>query len=381
MNLLKSTPTSVLGLVSYKVFPVQMGGQKCVAGFYTHLSKKITVILAAAKENKAAAGLPYPVLPFLYNHWLGFLNLGYLYKLSKLIKEKKISLLILEHSYFGWLGLLLRRINKIPVVIRSHNIEALRFRDLQKSWWRIYGWYEKKVHRRVDHSFFITAEDKSWAITHWHLDEKKCSVLTYGTDIMQPALSEEKKQYRESLLAKYSLDTGTRLFFFNGSLDYLPNTDALRIIISEIIPLLISVDFSFRIIVCGRGLNEQWKEVLGTYPNIIYAGFEDDITPYYKGADCFINPVTLGSGIKIKLVEALAFNQTAISTKTGAKGISKEIAGKKLVVLDDYDWYGFAAAMVKTELPGNYHTPESFYTAFNWDTIIQKALLSLQPNE
>ncbi len=376
----KITATAVLGLVSYKVFPAQMGGQKCVADFYAHLSGKLPVTLIAAKENRDVHNTPYPVLPFLYNHWLGFLNIIYLYKLTRIIKDRKIDLLILEHSYFGWLGLCIRLTSKIPVIIRSHNIESLRFRDLQRPWWRLYAWYEKRVYKRVDHSFFITAEDKNWAIAHWQLDKKKCSVLTYGTDIPPHSSTESKVQNRQLLLHKFSIDPSVRLFFFNGSLDYLPNTDALRIIISELIPLLLSVDFSFRIIICGSSLNEQWKKVLKKNPNIIYAGFADDISIYYKGADCFINPVTLGSGIKIKLVEALAYNQTAITTRSGAKGIDEKEMGRKLVVIDDYDWYAFAAAMIKTDTAAG-NTPESFYTDFNWDAIIQKALLSLQHNE
>ena len=43
---------SVLGIISYKVFPAQMGGQKCVAEFYAHLSKLTQVTLVASKENE-----------------------------------------------------------------------------------------------------------------------------------------------------------------------------------------------------------------------------------------------------------------------------------------------------------------------------------------
>lgn len=372
-----ATP-SVLGLVSHKVFPAQMGGQKCVAGFYAHLNKKIPVILAAAKENSVPEDHQYPVLPFLYNHWWGFMNLFRLYRLRKLIKEKKINIIIIELSYFGWLGLLLRRITKVPVIMHSHNIESLRFRDLQRSWWRLYEFYEKRVHRKVDHSFFITEEDRDWAITHWQLSPKKCSVITYGTEIQQPAKVEEKQFYRNQLLVKYSLDASTRLFYFNGSLNYLPNTDALRIIINELIPLLHSVDFRFRIFVSGVHLSEQWKQALASYPEMIYIGFSNDLTPIYQGADCFINPVTLGAGIKTKLVEALANNLPSISTKAGAKGMDAKMIGGRLFLVDDYDWYRFAAAMVKMDLSKIGNTSDSFYREFNWDTIIEKALISLQ---
>jgi hypothetical protein len=49
-----------------------------------------------------------------------------------------------------------------------------------------------------------------------------------------------------------------------------------------------------------------------------------------------------------------------------------------LFLVDDYDWYRFAAAMVKMDLSKIGNTSADFYKEFNWDNIIQKALISLQ---
>jgi len=371
-------PPSVLGIISYQVFPAKMGGQKCAASFYSHLAKLTPVTLAVSKENAGAVNADANVFPFLYHHKQGIRNLRYIYRLQKLIKERNIDVVCIEHSYFGWMGILLRWLTKKPFVVHSHNIEAKRFRDMHKTGWRIYQWYEGWVHRNADHSFFITEEDKSWAIKKWQLAENACSVVTYGTDILQPPSNDERAACRKQLLEENGLDASNRLFLFNGTLDYLPNTDALRIIISELLPLLQPMNFSFRIFICGNRLSAQWEKVLNAYPGIIiYKGFVDDISLYFKGADCFINPVTLGSGIKTKLVDALAYDQPCISAKTGAKGIPAEITGTKLVLADDYDWPAFAQHMFAHK---NFtqHTPPPFYQFFNWEAIVREALLSLQ---
>lgn len=370
---------SVLGIVSYKVFPAQMGGQKCVAEWYAHLSRLAKVTLVVSTDNNPGANSAYTILPFLYNHWWGFLNLRYLYRLNRLVKEQAIDTIIIEHSYFGWLGILLRLITKKPFVIRSHNIEAHRLRDLQRNGWWLYEWYEKKVHQQADHSFFITDEDRAWAVKHWRLAERKCTVITHGTDIRQPLSIDEKNSAREQLLATHTLPPATRLFLFNGSLNYLPNIDALRIIINELLPALQSMPFEFRLFICGKGLSAQWEAVLRSHPGIIYLGLVEDMELYHNGTDCFINPITLGGGIKIKLIEALAHNQTAISTRSGAQGIAPNLVEDKLVIVEDYEWAAFAKAMAGPGIDTYKKTPEAFYRAFNWDTIIQKALLSLQP--
>lgn len=369
---------SVLVLISYRVFPAAMGGQKCVEGFYTTLSQHCRLTLAVEKNNVTDTVGNAAVLPILFHHRKGFLNLLRIYALYQLIRTEKTDLVIIEHSYFGWLGLLLKWLTRTPFVIRSHNIEAYRFRDMRKWYWQPYLIYEKYVHRKAGHSFFITAEEMNQAISTWQLDTTKCSVVPYGICRKEPLTDPLRMQYRMELLAEYRLPSQTRLFLFNGTLDYLPNTDALRIILNELIPRLSASPIAYRIFICGRGTTEQWKKVLARQPEIIFCDFVPDISRYFKGADCFINPVTLGSGIKIKLVDALSYNQHAISTRSGAKGIPEDLAIAGLLLVNDYDWNGFADAMLRCTATGTEPVPAGFYQFFHQDNIVQKALLSLQ---
>lgn len=368
---------SILGLVSYSVFPAEMGGQKGVVNFYTYLAQYRKVELAVYSKNKIAADLPFTVLPFLDHHaWL-FTNIRHIGKLAKMIKKEKISYLLIEHSYLGWLGLILRWLTNIPFHIHSHNIETHRFRDMRKPFWQVYGWYEKRIHQLADHSYFISEEDRNWACEHWQLSENKTSVVTYGTEQLAPPTQEQKQRCRNQILAENRLDPDTTLFLFNGTLDYLPNTDAIRIIIHEIIPRLITAKKSFSIIICGNKLDKKWETVLFSNPFVIYKGFVPDIRFYLQGCDCFINPLTLGSGIKTKLIDALAENLCCISTRHGSRGIPGHLTGEKLISVADYDWQAFTRAMLNLDPKMPINTPDRFYQNFHWDTIIQEALLSL----
>jgi glycosyltransferase involved in cell wall biosynthesis len=368
---------SVLGIISYKVFPAQMGGQKCAVQFYSHLAEHARVVLAVSKEN-TAVGETKNVHPILYHHRWGYANLLRVFRLRKLIRQENIDVVCIEHSYLGWLGVVLRWLTKKPFVVHSHNIEAHRFRDMHKLLWRLYLVYERWVHQEADHSFFITAEDQEWAIAQYHIRPNKSSVVTCGMDVSAAITQDQRIQCRNRLIAENNLRTDTRLFLFNGTLDYLPNTDALRIIISELLGLLQAMRFPFRIFICGNRLSGKWQHVLAGYPEIIYKGFVGDIGLYFKGADCFINPVTLGGGIKTKLVEALSYNQSCISTESGARGIPGNVAGDKLTIVPDYDWPAFANSMRVKSMAMPADTPPAFYQMFNWDAIVQKALLSLQ---
>jgi glycosyltransferase involved in cell wall biosynthesis len=107
--------------------------------------------------------------------------------------------------------------------------------------------------------------------------------------------------------------------------------------------------------------------------NIIYAGFVEDVEMYFKAADLFLNPVQSGGGIKTKMVEAIAFGTTVITTETGAAGIHRDICGKKLIVVPDNDWNDFANAVIENR-SSNEMTPPSYYDYYFWGSIVKKIL-------
>lgn len=369
---------SVLSLVSYRVFPPLMGGQKCVVDFYEHLSPFANILLAVSKDNTPDTKTNYRVEPFLFNHWGGDFNLIYIFRLLKLIKKNKVDFIIIEHSYFGFLGIILRFFSKKKMIIRMHNIEGHRFRDMQKPWWRIYLFYEKWICQKADQLWFTASTDYHFAINEWKIDEAKCSTLFYGIENNEIPNNLERVICRKTIIEKNELNESTKLFLFNGTLDYIPNTDALRIIVHELLPRLAKKHFGFRIIICGNRITEEWQDELEQYPEIIFEGFVSDIATYYKGCDCFISPVTLGSGLKTKIVEALANNIDIISVESSTLAIDEIYSDKKIVLIEDYNWDAFVDAMCHKPNASKEDTPKAFYDAFNWEQIIQKALLSLQ---
>ena len=100
---------------------------------------------------------------------------------------------------------------------------------------------------------------------------------------------------------------------------------------------------------------------------------------YWEGTDCFINPVTLGSGIKTKIVESLAHGLPVVSTRSGMVGLERPTLQKVLVGVQDYDWEAFTKQMIAvTQSSVKWRIPLEFYQEFSLPNIVQNALLSLQ---
>jgi polysaccharide biosynthesis protein PslH len=366
---------NVLSLTSYHFLPANMGGQKNIALHNAFLSKHVNLICVATVSNDVNEA-PYKVLNILKESRFRYVNIFLFFRLRKIIKEENISHLILEHPYFGWLGFLLKHFCQVKLIIHSHNIESIRFKTIQKWWWKILWFYERWVYQQADCCLLITKEDRIYAEKFYKINKDKSAVITYGIEIDKIPSTQEKQEAKAFISSKYKISEQEKIILFNGTLSYGPNITAIETILHHINPILQqNQHFTYKILICGKGLPEKFNH-LTNEPNIIYCGLVDDISIYFKAADIFINPVVDGGGIKTKIVEALAYNTTVISTQSGAIGIPEIITNDKLLMINDNDWLSFSNLIIKTDT--TVQTPDSFYQHFYWGNIAEKTYQILQ---
>jgi hypothetical protein len=368
----------VLTLIPYKFLPAKLGGQRNIALFFKSFSSLIKTTCVSVRGNDTSYAPEYEVLNVMSDSKLRYINPVNFFTLKKIIKEKQVTHLMIEHPYMGWMGILAKINCGVRLVIRSQNIESERFKSIGKWWWRILWYYERMVHRYADFNFFIQQDDEDYAITRYKLDAKKCFIITYGFELTRSPAPEERLAARETISSLYNITAGEKILLFNGTLNYKPNTDALDNILSRINPLLLAnANFKYKLIICGSGLSDTY-DALKDYAdkNIIYAGFVNDITLYYKGADILINPVVDGGGIKTKLVEALGYNMNVVTTKSGAVGVPLTITGEKMKIIADGDWQAFTASVVNSNPTSA--IPTAFFNYFYWGKIAEKAAGILQ---
>ncbi len=364
------TMATVISIVSYPFLPARVGGQKGVALFNTYFGKYHRLICVTTRRNDPAEARGYELLNILSNSPLRYINLFYFFTLRKLIRSNQAEFLLIEHPYLGWLGLLLKYLCGVKLIIHSHNIEGLRWKTLGKWWWPVLWRYEKFSHRRADFNFFIHDDDRDYAIDHFRLQPARCLTMTYGIEWDQLPAPPEIQACRERIRGLYGIGSTETVLLFNGAFNYSPNLEALRVIAEQIHPLLRQRNFPCRIIICGRDIPPDFNEA--KFPGIIFAGFVDDISLYFKAADVFLNPITQGGGIKTKLVEALGYNLNAVSTTLGATGIEPAWCNGKLFLCQDSDWEAFAKAV---EQAARYRAdmPPVYFEHFYWGFTTKKA--------
>ena len=117
------------------------------------------------------------------------------------------------------------------------------------------------------------------------------------------------------------------------------NVVAVRTFIDEAWPLVRARCPDAELHVFGDVVRRVERDV----PGVKSIGFVSDLVQVYHTAAVIINPLTLGTGLKIKTVEALAHGAALVTTSCGAAGL-EEGAGHAFVLEDDMAAFGRAVA-------------------------------------
>jgi polysaccharide biosynthesis protein PslH len=365
----------IISLVSYPFLPARSGGQKGIALFYKYFSAHVPVTIVTTKKNQPGLADGYVIKNILSNASTRYVNPMIFFRIRKLILEQKATHFILEHPYYGWLGILVKKFCRVKLVVHSHNLEGNRWKSLGKWWWPLLWRYEKLTHRHADYNFFIQDADRKYAIKAFGLDEQKCMTVSFGTEI--PAAPSSELQHSSAKILRQQLDIPEEkhLLLFNGAFNYPPNREALENLLFKVNPILQDLGLSYRLLILGLNIPEQLMRT--GFPDTLLLGFAENLELYLSGCEIFLNPILSGGGIKTKLVEALAYDLNAVSTETGAIGVDAGICGGKLVICTDGDWQAFANSVARA-IEIHASTPDSFYRVFYWENIARRAAAFIQ---
>lgn len=128
-----------------------------------------------------------------------------------------------------------------------------------------------------------------------------------------------------------------------GKMDYRPNVDAALWFGKDIWPKILESRPQATWAIVGQQPDarlERLKKLVG----VTITGKVPDVRPYLAGAGVVVMPFRIGSGTRLKFIEALAAGKPVVSTTVGAEGYPAE-HGRHLLVADEPT--GFAAAVLR----------------------------------
>jgi glycosyltransferase involved in cell wall biosynthesis len=223
----------------------------------------------------------------------------------------------LVHMDMLALGLYKEILKDTPVILTNHNVESLRIyrwmqieKNLLIKSFLFYQYlklkaFEKNICPEFNRCIVVSEDDKNYLKNLCGMDN--FVVIPNGVDIsyFKPESTEVKKDH----------------LVWVGGMTGPYNSDAVDFFIQKIWSLVkyrvpeATIDFA------GRGPTQTLRNKALEDKSVQVLGFVPDIRPIVQKASVFIAPIRIGSGTKIKVLNAMAQAKPVVATTTAAEGI------------------------------------------------------------
>lgn len=221
----------------------------------------------------------------------------------------------------------------IPTLLFQHNVEAMIW----------------KRHYQVANNF----GKRAYLRSQWHravaFEKQACSRFDAVVAVSKDDAEVFRSEYGHGRVFDIGTGVDTDYFtpvngdrttkpniVFTGSMDWLPNSDAVQWFIKEIFPLIKQEVPEATFTVVGRDPFPEILELAKKDSSIKVTGRVDDVRPYMREAAVFVVPIRIGGGTRLKIFEAMAMGLPVVSTTIGAEGL-RVTDGNEIVLRDSPD--------------------------------------------
>jgi glycosyltransferase involved in cell wall biosynthesis len=121
---------------------------------------------------------------------------------------------------------------------------------------------------------------------------------------------------------------------YQGGMDWYPNRDAVEFFVLAILPELRASVPEARFVVGGRSPSDEFRCRFAAVPSIEFTGTVPDMRLEIARAAVCVVPLRIGSGTRLKILEAAAMAKPIVSTRVGAEGLDF-VDGREIVLADE----------------------------------------------
>lgn len=235
--------------------------------------------------------------------------------LANLLQNTAFDLVQLEATFMGVYLPTVRKYSRAKVVLRAHNVDYRIWERLAAGSTQPKRWYlqlqaarlkrfEEALYAQTDGCIAISPTDAQ------HIERLgKKPTISIGMGIELPESNGHQAFKGEDLYR----------CLFLGSLDWQPNQEAVQWLQNDIWPAIQKTSPRSSCVVAGK--NAPARLLVKDHAGLKMAGFVPDAQACMRQNPLFLVPMRSGSGIRIKILEALSLGLAVVSTRLGAEGL------------------------------------------------------------
>lgn len=249
-------------------------------------------------------------------------------KVGEVAEQGKYDLIIAEFSEMGMYLHKNPNLSAVHTIISCHRcvtasyekykeLGEVRFRLHLKSLPQLRGLqkYEFNMYRSADRVFVLTPQDRF--TMQYYAQDLAVSVVPSGIDVKyiqaRPPIPKEP------------------IILMTGFMNDPANEDGVEWFYHHIWPQLRERHPEVRFYIVGSSPRAKIRRLEEKDDRITVTGEVEDLRPYRNQARVFVSPVRLGSGMRLKVLEAMASSLPVVSTSLGVAGIDAQTGVNCLV--------------------------------------------------
>ncbi|MGM0588476.1 MAG: glycosyltransferase family 4 protein [Bacteroidota bacterium] len=310
------------------------------------------------------------------SYWYNWAQSPQLHKtVQELLDKEDFDFVIGEFASMGHFDLETDAIR----ILDAHNVEYDNFRRMSKLNWSAFRkrFYEReytKSYREEVAAF--QRHDAIFATSQRDADLIGKDVPDIPRFVIPNGVDTQYFSKNGTVEEPYSI-------VFTGTMRYVPNYDGMIYFLNEIFPEIKRQVPQAKIYIVGNNP----PPVLQKYASdsVIITGFVDDVRPYIDRASVYVVPLNMGSGTRLKVVEALSMRKPVVSTSIGCEGIDV-VDGEHIIIRDDSQEFAEAVIQLFTDHSSREKLIEQGYDlvtrTYDWRVIgraIDEAFQTLHP--
>ncbi len=246
-------------------------------------------------------------------------------RLTAILQSESFDVVHIESIFLAPYVATVRKHSDAKVVLRAHNVEHRIWRQIATATRNpLKRWYLKKLALALrayelehindfDGIACITANDAE--TFRGEGCRKPLADIPFGVDI-EPI---------------DNVDAEPQTLFHIGSMDWRPNEEGIRWFLKEVWPLIHKEMPAVRLFLAGRKMPDDLMQMQSE--GVVVVGEVPDAAYFIASKQINIVPLMAGSGIRVKIIEAMSLGKTVVTTSVGATGIDYT-DGKELLIAD-----------------------------------------------
>ena len=246
-------------------------------------------------------------------------------KLREILEKESFDIVHVESIFLTPYVPLIRKYSDAKIILRAHNVEHLIWRQVAQSCTNsLKRWYLKHLSLTL----------RAYELEHLNDYDGVVCITKNDAEVFRQA------GCRKPVVSiPFGVDSGEvpsvevepDSLFHIGAMDWLPNQESIRWLLEEVWPVVHREVPQAKLYLAGRKMPARWMEakiegvsVIGEVPDAMY---------FIGSKKINVVPLLSGSGIRVKIIEAMSIGKTVITTTVGAQGIDYT-DGENILIAD-----------------------------------------------